>query len=297
MHMPEGLIIRPPSEAHSLLVRVVRGCNWNRCMFCGIYDLYNQPHEIRPLDEVLADIDALKAYWGDSPKTAFLGDANPLELPVGFLVPVLDRLRERFPAIKRITSYARSSSLYTKSIEDLKELARHGLTRVHVGLESGSDIILRYHHKGINQKVLIESGRKVHEAGIELSFYVLLGLGGKDRWQEHIQESSKVLNATSPEFIRVRRLWIHPMSRLAAEVFAGRFEEQTPEGTVVELRMLVDLVTVDGPYITCDHSNNYLTVHGRFLKDKEAMVAEIDRFLNMSETTRKRHYDAVGSGI
>jgi radical SAM superfamily enzyme YgiQ (UPF0313 family) len=266
-------------------------------MFCGIYDLFNQPHELRSLEDVLEDIDAMKEFWGDRPRTAFLGDANPLELPVAFLVPVLDRLRERFPTVQRITSYARASSIYTKSLEELRELARHGLTRVHVGLESGSDTILRFHHKGLNQKVLIESGKKVREAGIELSVYVLLGLGGRDRGEEHAQESSKVINATCPEFVRIRRLWIHPMSRLAASIHAGGFTEQTPEGTVHELRMLVQGITVDGPYLTCDHANNYLPVHGRFLGDKDAMLGEIDRFLGLPETARQRHYEAVGSVI
>ncbi len=297
IHTPEPLIIRPPSEADSLLLRVVRGCNWNRCMFCGIYDLYHQPHELRSLEEVLKDIDALKLYWGDRPRTAFLGDANPLELPNTFLVPVLDYLRERFPTLERITSYARASSIYTKSLEDLKELAAHGLSRVHVGLESGSDPILRFHRKGLNQKVLIEAGTKVRNAGIELSFYVLLGLGGRDRWREHIQESAKVINATIPEFIRMRRLWIHPMSRLAGEVFAGRFVEQSPEGTVRELRMFLELVEVDGPYLTCDHANNYLPVRGWLLRDREHMVRSIDRFLQLPEEQRMRHYESVGSVI
>lgn len=297
MHTPESLIIRPPSEAHSLLVRVVRGCNWNRCLFCGIYDLYHQPHELRSLEEVLKDIDALKAYWGDRPKSAFLGDANPLELPNAFLVPVLDYLKERFPSLERVTSYARASSLYTKSIDDLCELARHGLSRVHVGLESGSDAVLRFHRKGINQNVLINAGRKVREAGIELSFYVLLGLGGADRWREHIDESAKVINATTPEFIRIRRLWIHRMSRLAAEVFAGRFKEQSPEGTLRELRLLIELISVDGPLLTCDHANNYLPLQGRLLEDRQSMLEAIDRFLDLPEEIRESHYESVGSVI
>jgi radical SAM superfamily enzyme YgiQ (UPF0313 family) len=294
---PEGLIIRPPSEAGSLLLRVVRGCHWNRCRFCGIYEAYGQPFETRPLEDVLEDIDLLKQYWGDAPRTAFLGDADPLERPADYLVPILDRLRERFPTLERVTAYARASSLYTKSPQDLAKLRKHGLDRVHIGLETGSDALLRFHKKGISQKVLIEAGRKVRDAGIELSFYVLLGLGGTDRWEEHMTETAEVINRTCPDFIRVRRLWIHPHTKLAREIQLGNFQEQSPEGTVRELRLLIDGITVDGPHLTCDHANNYLSLHGALLRDKDSLLGKIDDFLGLPEETRERHYRAVGSVI
>jgi len=297
MSVPEPLIIRPPSESGSLLLRVVRGCHWNRCRFCGIYDLFGQGYEARPLEEVLRDVDLLKEYWGDHPRTAFLGDADPLEMPVSFLLPVLDRLRDRFPSLQRVTSYARAGSVDRKSLDELKTLAAHGLNRIHVGLESGSDAVLRLQRKGASRKLLIRAGKKAREAGIELSFYVLLGLGGRDRWEEHAVETAHVINETSPQFVRVRRLWIHPEARLAREVAAGNFREQTPEGTVRELRRLVEEIAVDGPWLTCDHANNYLPLHGRFLKDKAAMLQAADEFLAQSPDVRERHYRAVGSVI
>jgi radical SAM superfamily enzyme YgiQ (UPF0313 family) len=297
MRAPEGLIIRPPSEAESMLLRVVRGCHWNKCGFCGIYDLYGQDFETRPLEDVLEDVELLKADWGNTARTAFLGDADPLERPVSFLVPVLDRLRGRFPSLERVTSYARASSVNKKSADELKELARHGLDRIHVGLESGSDAVLRFQRKGASRRILIEAGKKIHEAGIELSFYVLLGLGGRDQWEEHAVETAHVINETVPQFVRVRRLWIHPMSRLAGEVESGNFREQTPEGTVRELRRMIEEISVDGPFLTCDHANNYLPVHGRFLKDKAAMLDAADAFLGLTPEARERHYRAVGSVI
>ena len=297
MREPEGLIIRPPSEAESLLVRVVRGCNWNRCRFCGIYDLYGQPFEVRAVEDVLEDIDLLKESWGDRPRAAFLGDADPMERPVDFLVPVLDRLLERFSSLERVTAYGRASSLNKKSLEELSALRKHGLNRVHVGLETGSDGLLRLHRKGASSKILIEAGKKVREAGIELSFYVLLGLGGKDRWEEHAKETARVINETRPEFVRIRRLWSHPLSELGQRIQSGEFHEQTPEGTVKELRLLMDRITVEGPYLTCDHANNYLPLHGRFLKDKQALLETADRFLGQPEEVRERHYRSVGSVI
>ena len=297
MRAPEGLIIRPPSEAGSLLLRVVRGCHWNRCRFCGIYEAYGQPFETRPVEDVLEDIDLLKEYWGEQARTAFLGDADPLERPAADLVPIIARLRERFPTLERVTAYARASSLYTKSLEDLELLRESGLDRVHVGLETGSDGLLRFHKKGTSQKVLIESGRKVRKAGIELSYYVLLGLGGSDRWEEHMTATAKVINRTCPEFVRIRRLWLHPHTRLADKIKEGTFREQSPEGTVRELRLLVDEVTVDGPRLTCDHANNYVPLHGTLLADKQDMLDQIDEFLGLPEETRDRHYRAIGSVI
>lgn len=297
MRVPEGLIIRPPSEARSMLLRVVRGCHWNRCRFCGIYDLYEQPFEVRPLEDVLEDIDLLKEYWSDKAKTAFLGDADPMERPAAFLLPILERLYQRFPALERVTAYGRASSLNRKTLEELKALAAQGLTRIHVGLESGSDEVLRFHRKGAGQKMLIDIGRKVRKAGISLSFYVLLGLGGRDLWQAHATETAHVINETRPEFVRIRRLWIHPHSKLGQEVQAGTFKEQTPEGTVEELRLLIDKISVTGPYLTCDHANNYLPIHGSLPEDKEAMLAVIDQFLEKPQEERQRHYKAVGSVI
>jgi radical SAM superfamily enzyme YgiQ (UPF0313 family) len=297
MRVPEGLIIRPPSEAGSLLLRVVRGCHWNRCRFCGIYEAYGQPFETRPVQDVLEDIDLLKEYWGDHARTAFLGDADPLQRPAAELVPILKRLRERFPTVERVTAYARASSIYNKSLEELQALRASGLDRVHVGLETGSEALLRFHKKGISQRILIDSGQKARRAGIELSYYVLLGLGGIDRWEEHMVETAKVINRTCPEFIRIRRLWIHPHTKLAEEIRKGLFREQPPEGTVNELRLLVEHITVDGPHLTCDHANNYLPLRGNLLGDKQAMLEEIDTFLGLPEEARERHYRAVGSVI
>jgi radical SAM superfamily enzyme YgiQ (UPF0313 family) len=263
MHIPEHLVIRPPSEARSLLVRVVRGCNWNRCNFCGIYDLFETPYSTRTKDDVLADIDALHDMYGNIFKTAFLGDANPLDLDTGFLVDVLRHLRARFPGLQRVTSYGRASSLSRKTQDELQSIRVAGLDRVHVGLESGSNRVLKLQMKGTSHNQLIDAGKKAMASGLELSYYFLLGLGGLDMWEDHVAESVKVFNEVKPHFIRVRRLFIHPMSRLSRKMAAGEFREQTPEGTVIELRDLIDGLDAEGTTFTCDHANNYMQVHGR----------------------------------
>lgn len=297
MPAPEQLVIRPPSEADSLLLRVVRGCDWNRCLFCGIYDLFGCPHSTRALDDVLADIDALHDLYGDRCTTAFLGDANPLALPTDFLVTTLTRLRERFPRLERVTAYGRASSVWKKSADELRDIQAAGLDRLHVGMESGSDAVLRLHKKGTSQAQLIEAGARVMAAGMELSYYLLLGLGGQALWQDHCRGCAQVINAVRPHFVRVRRLWTHPMSRLKDLIGTGAFAIQTPEGTVIELRDIIRQLDAEGTVLTCDHANNYIQVHGRLNEQKDAMLAVIDRFLDLPEATRQRHYESMPSVI
>jgi radical SAM superfamily enzyme YgiQ (UPF0313 family) len=297
MHVPEHLVIRPPSEAKSLLVRAVRGCNWNRCLFCGIYDYFDTPYSERTIDEVIKDIDALADLYGDIFKTAFLGDANPLELPTRFLVEVLEHLRKKFPSLTRVTAYARASSLAKKSAEDLKAIHDAGLDRAHVGMESGSNAVLALHKKGTNQKQLIEADQKTMASGMELSYYFLLGLGGKALWEDHVKGSIEVLNAVKPHFIRVRRLWIHPMSRLMEKIKAGEFMEQTPEGTVIELRDLIEALEPCPTVLACDHANNYVQVFGRLDSDKEQMLKAVNAFLALPEEQRLEHYRSIPSVI
>ncbi len=297
MHVPEHLVIRPPSEAKSLLVRAVRGCNWNRCLFCGIYDYFDTPYSERTIDEVIKDIDALADLYGDIFKTAFLGDANPLELPTRFLVEVLEHLRKKFPSLTRVTAYARASSLAKKSAEDLKAIHDAGLDRAHVGMESGSNAVLALHKKGTNQKQLVEAGQKTMASGMELSYYFLLGLGGQALWEDHAKGSIEVLNAVKPHFIRVRRLWIHPMSRLMEKIKANEFMEQTPEGTVIELRDLIEALEPCPTVLACDHANNYIQVFGRLDSDKEQMLKAVNAFLALPEEQRLVHYRSIPSVI
>mgnify|MGYP000857294067 CR=1 FL=1 len=297
MHRPEQLVIRPPSEAKSLLVRVIRGCDWNRCLFCGIYDLFGCAHSLRTLGEVKDDIHALRELHGDCFETAFLGDANPLVLPTDFLVETLTALRATFPRLKRVTSYGRASSVWKKTQEELEAIHAAGLDRLHVGMESGSDAVLRMQKKGTSQKQLIEAGARVKASGLELSYYLLLGLGGQTLWQDHVDGSVQVINAVKPHFVRVRRLWTHPASRLGEKIASGEFIPQTPEGTVIELRDILKGLDAHGTTFTCDHANNYIQVHGRLNDQKHKMLDLIERFLALPDETRQRHYDSMPSVI
>ncbi len=301
---PESPTIRPPSEWRSLLVRLTRGCKWNRCRFCGIYPALGQPEfSLRTIKEIKHDIDLL-ARLHPRAETAFFGDADPLEIGVNEFIEIARYLRQVVP-VKRLTCYARASTLSRLEKGAVERLAKAGLNRVHLGLESGDAETLNFHRKGQSPKIIKRAALRLKNAGIEISFYVLLGLGGKDNWQQHIRESAKIINATKPEFIRLRRLWLYgddigvsgvecPLWR---EIRSGEFIPQTPEGTVLELKLLIEQLDRLDTFLACDHANNYINVSGTLRDDREEMLAEINEFLSRPKEQRQTHYIAVESRI
>jgi radical SAM superfamily enzyme YgiQ (UPF0313 family) len=303
--MPETLIIRPPSEYRSLLVRLTRGCKWNRCRFCGLYPHLGEPtFSRRIVADVKHDIDLLRQRNLKS-ETVFFGDADPLQIGLTEFIEIARYLRSVIP-VKRLTSYARASTLWKLKENGIRDLAGAGLDRVHIGLESGDAETLNYHRKGQSPKMVEESTEWLKEAGIEVSFYVLLGLGGRENWQKHIRETARLINKTKPEFVRIRRLWLYksnsfisgPECPLYADIRAGTFTPQTPEGTVHELRLFIEMLDKYlATLVICDHSNNYVHVSGRIREDKNDMLSAIDDFLRLPEQEREQHYETVGSRI
>ena len=301
--LPESLIIRPPSEWRSLLVRITRGCNWNRCRFCGIYPAMGQPDfSVRSLEEIIEDIDMLSVMH-PAPMTAFFGDADPLAGGLELFLSAARHVRRAVPDLERLTSYARASTLRRIGREGIKELSAAGLNRIHMGLESGSDDILRFHRKGQSSAMVSDAALYLKEAGIEISFYVLLGLGGRDRWQEHIRETARVINETRPDFVRLRRLWLFTEKDAGMEcplweqVRHGSFAPQDPEGTVLELKLLIELLEPSDTFLACDHANNYINISGHMDRDRDEMLSEINEFLAMPESRRLAHYSSMGSKI
>ena len=168
---------RPPSEANSLLLRVTRGCPWNRCTFCSMYK--GMKFEIRPIEEVLGDIESARDLYGDRVRTVFIGDSNSLVVKTEMLVKILNTLLSSFPHIERVTSYARARTIAKKPLEDLIKIRQAGLDRLHVGLETGDRDLLKEIEKGATPEEMVEAGIKAREAGFEYSLYVLLGLGAR----------------------------------------------------------------------------------------------------------------------
>lgn len=316
--------IRPPSEAYSLLIRATRNCPWNRCQFCSVYK--GSKFELRPVDEILRDIEAAKAisegmkeiawkmgygnrvrevaamlsnqpqygqclhnvalWLGTGGKSAFLQDSNTLIMRTPELIQVITFLRKTFPSLNRVTTYGRSHTAARKSVAELKELKNAGLDRIHIGLETGYDPLLAYMEKGCTSKNHIEGGKKLKEAGISLCEYVMPGLGGKKMSQEHARETARVLNEIDPDYIRLRSLHVSPIIPLWTRLQDGDFKLQTDDEVVKEIALFIENLQVTS-YLKSDHILNLLMeVEGKMPEDKERCLNIIDRYLSLSDEER-----------
>jgi len=315
--------IRPPSEAYSLLLRVTRNCPWNRCEFCHTYkgqkfsvrSVEEVKRDIDSVHEIVSEVKALswqRGFGGEitpslvnlilqhpqhypdgfrsvvlwlytGEKNVFLQDGNNLVLKTDDLMEILKYLKETFPSIDRITSYARAKTVSKKTVEELQDLYRAGLSRIHIGLETGYDPLLQYMKKGVTAKEHIDAGKKVKESGISLSEYVILGLGGRGMWKEHAIGTAKVLNQIDPDFIRVRTLKVLKMMPLYEKIEKGEFTLLTDDETVREERLLIENLEGINSTFVSDHILNLLEeVEGKFPQEKGNMLARIDRYLALS---------------
>lgn len=313
--------IRPPSEAYSLLVRVTRNCPWNRCTFCPVYkgakfsrrpvehvkkdidavfrrvesfrELADErgrvpASEVRKLaDEVDADrspafVAAFNWYFAGGMQSVFIQDANSLIIKPSDLVEILKHLKKRFPQIQRITSYARSQTIARTKEEDLKAIGDAGLNRIHIGLESGSDEVLKMVKKGVTKEMHIQAGVKVRNAGIELSEYYMPGLGGKKYSKEHALETADAVNQINPNFIRLRTLAIPNSAPLFEEWRLGRFEKCTEVEVVRELLVFIEKLDGISSVVKSDHILNlFQDLEGTLPQEKGHMMNIPRTFLAM----------------
>ena len=290
--MYEQGVIRPPSEANSLLLRVTRNCPWNQCVFCPAYK--GTKFSRRTVEEVKKDIDGMaQDYRGFAGQiqSAFLQDGDSLLLPTEQVLEILRYLKEKFPGIKRITTYARAPTLRKKSVEELIQLKEVGLSRIHAGLESGSAKVLKMIRKGITPEDIVEGGKKVVEAGISLSEYIMPGVGGRTMSEEHARETARLLNQVRPDFIRVRTFALHPQSPMNRLVEEGTFVPMSDDEMVAEIRLLVESLDEMHSYFSCgDYSPNLLMQVDGYLDEKKAyMLQELDKFLALTKEQRQAY--------
>jgi len=264
---------RPPSEANSLLLRATRGCPWNRCTFCSMYKAMK--FEIRDLEEILGDIELARELYGDRVRTVFIGDSNSLTIKTERLLQILSSLYSSFPHLERVTSYARAKTLAKKPIEDLEKIYQAGLNRLHVGLETGDRELLKEIEKGAAPEEMVEAGRRAKKAGFEYSLYVLLGIGGEEKWERHAKGTAEVLNQIDPHFIRVRTFIPQPDSPLYDAMAEGRFRSASPETILKETKLLLEELQVTSQFLS-DHISNLLPIYGKLPEEKGKMIQMID---------------------
>jgi radical SAM superfamily enzyme YgiQ (UPF0313 family) len=278
--------IRPVDEAGSLLIRTTRGCPWNKCEFCVNYK--DMKFSMRPLDEVKRDIvAAAKYYAGQSFETCFLQDGDSFLMKTAELVELLTFLKQKFPKLKRISSYGRAQTMIRKSAQEMQAICQAGLTKLYCGMESGSDKVLKKVNKGATAADISASSRRAKEAGMSISEFIILGLGGQELWEEHARETAKVLSEINPHFIRVLTIGVKPGSGLLRQMEAGEYTLQTEKNIIEEQRLLIE--NLNG--ITSDYANHHavdllMEARGQFPQDKPRLLAIMDRYLSLPEEDR-----------
>ena len=318
--------IRPPNEARSLLLRFTRNCPWNRCRFCPVYkgrkfelrpleEIKADIRAARTIADEIRDFSLRRGCGGAVTDTVagailadpgfsssyrsvaawlyygtgacFLQDADNLILQTDELVEALTFLRRTFPEIRRVTTYARSRTAARKSVEALRRIRAAGLDRVHIGLESGSDAVLQLMQKGVTAEQQVEAGRRLVEAGLELSEYVMPGLGGQDLWRQHAEETARVLNRINPHFIRLRSLRVPSRVPLHELLAAGSFRMQTDDMLVEEIRVLIASLEGITSTVASDHIMNLLEdVSGKLPEDKPRMLSAVKAYQDLAESDR-----------
>ncbi|MBW2561738.1 MAG: radical SAM protein [Deltaproteobacteria bacterium] len=274
----EGMVIRPPSEARSLLLQISVGCSHNKCTFCPTYK--GEKFRIKTFDEIEEDIIEASGY-GYIEKI-FLCDGDALILPMRKLVPVLESINTHIKGVQRIGLYANAKSILRKTPEELAQLRDLGVKIAYLGLETGNDDILQEIEKGANSLQMIEAGQKIKEAGITLSVTVLLGIGGKARGMEHARDTARVLTEIDPDYVGALTVMVVPGTALYEEQVSGRFELPDTFGFLEELGVMVAQSNFTDCFFTSNHASNYLPIRARMPQEKDETVRLIQQVITSS---------------
>jgi radical SAM superfamily enzyme YgiQ (UPF0313 family) len=302
-------------------LRLTHNCPWNKCAFCPVYK--GEKFSFRSVDEIKGDIDAIAMcrdlindqrlnhpidtmqdfasfaqehsislrhlemvlFWMSNGMTnLFLQDADSLVMKTHDLIEVLSHIKDKFPSVKRITSYSRAKTLSSKKVEDLVDLHDHGINRLHVGMESGSDEVLTMIKKGASSEQQIDGGLKAMKAGFEVSQFYMPGLGGEELWEKNAIESAKVINAVNPHFVRIRSTIPVPGTPLHEMMQQGQWKNLSEEKKIKEIHLFISSLSGITSTITSDHIMNLLEdIKGTLPKDKEKMLGKLDKFLSMNK--------------
>lgn len=272
----QGIIIRPPSEANSIILQVTVGCSHNKCTFCGTYK--DVRFRIKAESVVQQDIEFAACYCRRQ-RRVFLTDGDALILPQARLLKILKAIRERLPWVTRVGVYGNAKSIRTKTLEDLIALHEQGLGIVYMGLESGDDITLKKMRKGVGSDTIIKMGRRVIEAGIKLSVTVLLGLAGPERSDAHAEATGRALSDMDPDYVGALSLMLLPNTPLGRDYAEGRFSLVSPMEMLRELKTMIAHTHLSGGLFHANHASNYLPIKARLPRDQEAVVSLIDQAL------------------
>lgn len=273
----EGNIFRPFSEANSYLLQCTIGCSHNQCTFCGMYK--DKKYRVRQLSEIIEDIKMAKDHYGDLEKV-FLCDGDAIALETDMLLAIIKKLYLTFPSLRHVGSYVGPQSTLSKSIEELRMLRAAGLTKAYIGVETGDDDLLKKIKKGVGYDQMLEAGKNLVSADINLSAMVLLGLAGKgNASKRHALATAKICNEMKPQYLAALTVTPVPGTVLYRQIQAGDFELLDPFETLEEMKQIFENITVDNMKFVGTHASNYMSITGTLQKDKQKMIAAVDDVL------------------
>ena len=269
-------VFRPPSEARSFILRVTRGCAHNKCTYCNMDR--GVPFQILTDDEISRQI-ALAAHYGkDRVRRVFLADGDAMVLPTSKLLKILQALKDTFPKLQRVSSYAAPKDILRKSEDELRQLNEAGLQLLYYGMETGDDITLKKVNKGVNAEEAIEAGRRVTASGMKLSVMVILGLAGKEGSQRHALETAKAINIIKPNMLSALCLMLYRGSELLEEFERGEFNPPSPKELMDELALMMANVELPMDHhclFRSNHVSNYTPLAATLPQDKDRLLSEI----------------------
>lgn len=272
-----GRIYRPPSEADAYILQATIGCSWNHCTYCDMYR--DKSFAVRPLAEALEDIDAAADQVGDRVEKVFVADGDALILPTDHWLPILERCRERFPRLRRVSCYAMARNVAGKTDEELRTLADAGLTTLYIGPESGDDVTLKRIAKGDTFAGHVEAARRAKAAGMKLSVIALLGVA-PERSREHAEATAELVTEMDPEYFAALTVTVVPGTPLATLRDRGKFEVPPVPKLLEELRTMVEHARPTDALFRTNHASNYLPLGGRLPRDRERILSVIDAALS-----------------
>ncbi len=273
----EGQIYRPFSEANSYLLQCTIGCSYNRCTFCGMYR--DRQFRIRSLEEITTDIRMAKDHYGDLDKV-FLCDGDAVAMDTEILLEILKQLYSTFPSLRHVGTYVGPKSTLSKDPADLAALRAAGLTKAYLGVESGDDQVLQEIRKGVSAAEMLEAGKRLVAAGINLSSMVLLGITDKGaRSKAHAVATAEITNRMKPHYLAALTYTPVPQTPLFQKIRRGEFELLDPFETLAEMKWMLEHIHIDGLKFVGAHASNYLPVSGRLQENKADMLKTVDTVL------------------
>ncbi|WP_457552117.1 radical SAM protein [Desulfobacula sp.] len=286
----EGMMIRPPSEADSILLQVTLGCSHNKCTFCGTFR--GKRFYIKKDDVIFEDIEFARQYC-QRQNRLFICDGDAMIVPQKRLVNILKQIKKRLPWVERVGLYANTKGIAMKTDEQLKELHDLGVKIAYMGLESGDDQILKEIKKGADAAKMIKMGKRVKESGISLSITVLIGLGGRERSKIHAVETGRVLSAIDPEFVGALSLMLVPGTALFDQHEKGDFELINPQEMLEELGMMIAATHLSNGLFHANHASNYLPIRAKLPEEKEKTLELISQALKGNMALKPEHMRAL----